>query len=278
MGQWAKVKEQTHQMGRKSAPVRAGTLGARLRAFRGKNSIAAMGAVLGFNQSYVGKIERNEAPVTPAFIQEFMRAFPRVDIRWLLEGVGDAPPSPEFAPELEEDLATPKVPFDAVMKVNPAAPQVSIPVGHTQLGKARTVVRHEARCFLYAGSRVGAGTTFYPGDHHPTGELSLPAPPFKLQHVYAMVEVAGDSMVPVIHPGDMLLIDNSLRDVDRLVNRLCVANLRDSQGEGAVVKILKKAKGKNAGYELHSCADGHDPITHVEPSQIVGAVIAIFPG
>lgn len=66
----------------------------------------------------------------------------------------------------------------------------------------------------------------------------VPAKRLHRRHEYRFIKVTGESMEPILHPGDLLLVNFSRRDPRTLKDRAVLAYIRDE--DMATVKVLEE--------------------------------------
>lgn len=89
---------------------------------------------------------------------------------------------------------------------------------------------------------------------------------------YCAVSVRGDSMVPILHPGDIVCIDTQSYEIGKLKGKLVGANVPD---EGSVVKRLDRISTTTFFKLLSENAEENEPIEirNPKPRVLVGEVI-----
>ncbi|MBI2358878.1 MAG: LexA family transcriptional regulator [Deltaproteobacteria bacterium] len=196
-------------------------MGRRIREIRGDRSQEAFARLLGVSQGAVNHYERGRVPDGEMLLKIASLDPKRRGIEWILTGrigaaYGGAGLTGESAPAYE------------ILKVED--PQARLPGIEKALMAFKKIPIIE--------DRIAAGPLSALDFSRIEDWARVPAWKLKRNASYYMIRVTGDSMEPQLRKEDLILVNLSRRDPNRLKEKLVAAWLPDE--EGATVKVLRE--------------------------------------
>lgn len=191
-------------------------------------SVSEFSNNIGVSNGYLAKQRSNEANIGSHIIEKIVRAYPEIDIKWLILGDGNMIVA---TPESEELIV-------------------------------QDFIKHRERHIdlqqvpLYDFSAVAGLTPIFDGQGNPVDYISIPG----LPKVDGAVPICGDSMYPLLKSGDIVIF-KILNDLHNIVwGEMYLISFGNDGDDYTSVKYVKKIDAKPDYVELVSYNHHHAPM------------------